>query len=84
MTNQDRDIWRQAFVLYDNNRDMPNTMGAWNHYNQQLTDFANQNGWRNHPLTNALYNALIEAVEGEIRSRERQPQQLFMPEVMNF
>ncbi|MBR2822922.1 MAG: hypothetical protein IKE24_04475 [Clostridia bacterium] len=84
MTNQDREIWRKAFVLYDNHHDMPNTFDAWNHYIQQLAAFAEANDWRRHPLTNALFNALVESVEGEIRNRERQPRQLFMPEVINF
>ena len=88
MTNIEREIWRQAFVLYDNNREMPSTEDAWMYFIQKLADFARANDWRDYPLARALHDALIEAVEGNIKKREKeqesQPHQLSMQDVIHF
>lgn len=40
MTMEDREIWREAYSLYDNNKDMPNTYDAWCCYIDKISAFA--------------------------------------------
>ena len=73
MTDADREIWREAFDLYDFNHEMPDTEDAWTHFVKQTAAFASA-----HPgshLARALALALIDAVEGEAKARKKPPVQ---------
>ena len=69
MTDIDREIWREAFDLYDFNHDMPDTEDSWTHFVKQTAAFASSH--ENSPLARALALALIDAVEGEVKEREK-------------
>ena len=69
MTDADREIWREAFDLYDFNHEMPNTEDSWVHFLQKTAAFASSH--ENSPLARALALALIDAVEGEVKEREK-------------
>ena len=71
MTDIDREIWREAFVLYDGNHDMSDSEDAWVYFVRKTVAFASA-----HPgshLARAL--ALIDAVEGEAKARNKEPVQ---------
>ena len=70
MTDSDRDIWREAFSLYDSNHEMPDTEVSWTYFVKQTAAFASAH--ENSPLARALALALIDAVEGEAKAREKQ------------
>ncbi len=73
MTDIDRDIWREAFVLYDSNHEMPDTENSWVYFVKKSAAFASA-----HPgshLARALALALIDAVEGEAKARQKEPVQ---------
>ena len=77
MTDADREIWREAFDLYDFNHEMPDTVDAWVYFLQKTAAFASSH--ENSPLARALALALIDAVEGEAkarRKREKPPAQM--------
>ena len=69
MTDADREIWREAFDLYDFNHDMPVTEDSWVHFLQKTAALASSH--ENSPLARALALALIDAVEGEEKEREK-------------
>ena len=73
MTDIDRDIWREAFVLYDSNHEMPDSEDSWVHFLQKTAAFASSH--ENSPLARALALALIDAVEGEAKARKKEPVQ---------
>ena len=73
MTDIDRDIWREAFVLYDSNHEMPDSEDSWVSFVKKTAAFASA-----HPgshLARALALALIDAVEGEAKARKKEPVQ---------
>ena len=74
MTDADREIWREAFDLYDFNHEMPDTEDAWTHFVKQTAAFASSH--ENSPLARALALALIDAVEGEVKTRAKPPAQM--------
>ena len=73
MTDSDREIWREAFVLYDDNRDLPDTEDSWVYFVRKTAAFAESHNGS--PLARALALALIDAVEGEAKAREKPPVQ---------
>ena len=73
MTDIDRDIWREAFGLYDSNHEMPDSEDSWVYFVKNTAAFASA-----HPgshLARALALALIDAVEGEAKARKKEPVQ---------
>ena len=73
MTDMDREIWREAFVLYDSNHEMPDSEDAWVYFVRKTAALASA-----HPgssLARALALALIDAVEGEAKTRKKPPVQ---------
>ncbi len=73
MTDMDREIWREAFALYDGNLDMPDSEDAWIYFVRKTAAYASA-----HPgshLARALALALIDAVEGEAKERINEPVQ---------
>ena len=73
MTDSDRDIWREAFVLYDSNHELPDSEDSWTYFIKQTSAFASAH--ENSPLARALALALIDAVEGEVKTRVKPPVQ---------
>lgn len=69
MTDTDRQIWREAFSLYDNSRTIPDTSEAWQAFVRRLCDFAVRHDWRNSPLAESLAFAVLNALEAECRKR---------------
>ena len=76
MTDRERRIWRDAFVLYDNNHEMPDTEDSWLHYIEKIAEFAGRYDWRNDPLAASLALAVLDAVERECGSRIPAPVQV--------
>ena len=73
MTDIDRELWREAFVLYDSNHEMPDSEDSWVYFVRKTAAFASA-----HPgshLARALALALIDAVEGEAKARKKEPVQ---------
>ncbi|MBR2601931.1 MAG: hypothetical protein IKE08_04470 [Clostridia bacterium] len=73
MTDMDRELWREAFILYDSNHEMPDSEDAWVYFVRKTAAFASA-----HPgssLARALALALIDAVEGEAKARKKPPVQ---------
>ena len=73
MTDMDRELWREAFILYDSNHEMPDSEDAWVYFVRKTAAFASA-----HPgssLARALALALIDAVEGEAKARKKPPAQ---------
>ena len=73
MKDTDRDIWREAFVLYDSNHEMPDSEDSWVYFVKKTAAYASA-----HPgshLAWALALALIDAVEGEAKARKKEPVQ---------
>ncbi|MBQ6506654.1 MAG: hypothetical protein IJI08_04925 [Clostridia bacterium] len=73
MTDMDRELWREAFILYDSNHEMPDSEDAWVYFVRKTAAFASA-----HPgshLARALALALIDAVEGEAKARKKKPVQ---------
>jgi len=69
MTDIDRDIWREAFVLYDSNHEMPDSEDSWVYFVKKTAAYASA-----HPgshLARALALALIDAAEGEAKAEKR-------------
>ena len=69
MTDADREIWREAFSLYDNNRMIPDTSDAWQAFLRRLCSFADRYDWRNCPLAEFLAFAVLSALEADCRKR---------------
>lgn len=80
MTGVERDMWRGAFDLYDWNHQMPNSQEAWTGFIRSATDFANRFDWKSCPLAYRLMEAVLFAVEDEVKLRQQaeaaQPVQL--------
>ena len=73
MTDMDRELWREAFILYDSNHEMPDSEDAWVYFVRETAAYASA-----HPgshLARALALALIDAVEGEAKARKKPPVQ---------
>ena len=76
MTDIDREIWREAFALYDGNHDMSDSEDAWVYFVRKTAAFASA-----HPgshLARALALALIDAVEGEAKARKKELRKLLV------
>ena len=69
MTDQEKSIWRGAYDLFDWNRDMPNTDQSWRGFITSLTAYANKYDWRECPLSHRLADAVLLAVEDEVKKR---------------
>lgn len=70
MTQKDREIWRGAFDLYENNHAMPNNMLSWQAFLRAVCAFADRYDWKNCPLAHFLADAVIFACEAEVKERE--------------
>ena len=69
MTPTEQQIWRGAFDLYEWNHAMPNTEQCWIDFIRSLTDYANRYDWQHCPLTHRLADAILSAVEDEVKIR---------------
>ena len=78
MSDMDREIWREAFDLYDSNHEIPDSEDAWVYFIRKTADFASIH--ENSPLARALALALIDAVEGEAGARKKEPVQMHFPD----
>ena len=70
MTNEDRQVWRDAYDLYDWNHLMANTEANWAAFMSALQKFAENNQWQSRPLVRALVFGVYDAIDGEIKQRE--------------
>ena len=73
MTDMDREIWREAFVLYDSNHEMPDSEDSWVYFVKKTAAFASAHHGSH--LARALALALIDVVEGETKARKKEPVQ---------
>ena len=73
MKDTDRDIWREAFVLFDSNHEMPDSEDSWVCFIRKTAAFASAHSGSH--LARALALALIDVVEGEAKARKKEPVQ---------
>ena len=69
MTETERSIWRGAFELYERHKNLPDTEEAWRVFIRALTEYANRHSWQTCPLAHRLSEAVLAAVEDEVRGR---------------
>ena len=69
MNDKEIAVWRGAYDLFEWNHSMPNTEVSWQDFISSVTAFANEFDWKNCPLAHRLADAVILAVEDEVKLR---------------
>ena len=69
MTDEENTMWREAYDIYDFNRNLPNSEECWLGFCSSVAKFAERHSWRTDSLAYALSFALFEAVEREVKKR---------------
>ena len=69
MTETEQAVWRGAYDLFEWNHSMPNTEVCWQDFISSVTAFANEFDWKNCSLAHRLADAVILAVEDEVKLR---------------
>ena len=69
MNDKETAVWRGAYDLFEWNHSMPNTEANWRDFISSVTAFANEFDWKNCPLAHRLADAVILAVEDEVKLR---------------
>ena len=70
MTAEERQIWRDAYDLYDQNHLMMPSDENWSAFGRAVSDFASRHAWRDTPLARVLAEAVLTGVEIEMKQRK--------------